>query len=135
MGEPNPMGVMADPRELLRAMKALGVTDRMPGPGEVADMERRAGGQAVWRLECAHHLAGALEVQVLMAGGACVDAGIESTPVLMAGWEFHDGAGVADDAARVGLLLSMARRLTDQVMLMVGAANAAVRAMNCSRRW
>jgi hypothetical protein len=54
-----------------------------------------------------------------MAGGACVDAGSESAPVLLAGWEFHAGANAADDAARVGLLLTMARRLVDQIMLMV----------------
>ena len=113
------MGVMADPHDLLRAMKALGAIDRMPAPDEAVDMERRAGGRAVWRLECAHHLAGAVEAQVLMAGGACVDAGTEATSVLMAGWEFHAGADLADDAARVGLLLAMARRLADQVMLMV----------------
>jgi len=119
MGETHPMGVMADPDELLRATRAIGAIERMPTRDEAAGMEDLAGGRALWRLQVAHHLAGAVEAQVLMAGGACVDAGSGSTPVLLAGWEFHGGANLADDAARVGLLSAMARRLVDQVMLMV----------------
>ena len=113
------MGTMADPRELLRATKAIGAIDRMPTPDEVIEMRDSAGGQELWRLQCAQHLAGAVEAQVLMAAGACVDAGCESTPVLLAGWDFYSGAGTVEDAARVGLLLAMARRLGDQIMLMV----------------
>jgi len=119
MGEEHPMGVMADPRELLRALKALGAIDRMPAPDEAAQMERSTGGQELWRLECAHHLAGAVEAQVLMADGAAVDAGYESTPVLQAGWEFYGGANTGEDAARVALLEAMSRRLIDQLTLMV----------------
>lgn len=119
MGDEHPMGVMADPRELLRALKALGAIDRMPAPDEADQMERRTGGRELWRLECAHHLAGAVEAQVLMAGGAAVDAGHGPTPVLQAGWEFFGGANTAEDAARVALLEAMARRLADQLTLMV----------------
>ncbi len=54
-----------------------------------------------------------------MAAGACVDSGSESTSVLLAGWEFYVGANTGEDAARIGLLLTMARRLVDQIMLMV----------------
>ena len=70
----------------------------------------------MWRLECAHHLAGAAETQVLMAGGAAADAGHGATPILWAGWEFYGGAGMADDAARVGLLVAMTRRLAEHIM-------------------
>jgi hypothetical protein len=35
----------ADPHELLRATKAIGAIDRMPTPGEAAEMERDAGGR------------------------------------------------------------------------------------------
>lgn len=119
MGEQHPMGTMADPHELLRAMKAIGAIDRIPVPDEAAEMEDRVGGLELWRLECAHHLAGAVEAQVLMAGGACVDAGSEPAKVMLAGWEFYGGANVGEDAVRLGLLLAMARRLGDQIMLMV----------------
>lgn len=113
------MGTMADPSELLRATKAIGAIDRMPTPDEVAEMQSSAGGRELWRLMCAHHLAGAVEAQVLMAGGACVDAGREATAIMLAGWEFHAGASTVEDSARVGLLLAMSRRLVDQIMLMV----------------
>jgi hypothetical protein len=33
--------------------------------------------------------------------------------------KFYTGANTSDDAARIGLLLTMARRLVDQIMLMV----------------
>jgi hypothetical protein len=55
-------------------------------------MEHHAGSTQLWRLECVHHLAGAVEAQVLMAGGACVDAGCGSPPVVLTGWEFYSGA-------------------------------------------
>jgi len=42
-----------------------------------------------------------------------------ATPLLLAGWELFTGAGTAEDAARVGLVLAIARRLTDAIMLMV----------------
>ena len=53
----HPMGVMADPLELVAALRSLGAIDRaLTGP-ETAEAERRAGGRALWRLECAQHLA------------------------------------------------------------------------------
>jgi hypothetical protein len=112
------MGTMASAHEMLRALKALGVIERMPTPAEQDQMAERSGGEPLWRLTCAHHLAGAVEAQVLMAGGAAVDAGCASTPVLQAGWEVYSGADLADDAARMGLLVAMARRLNDYVMVM-----------------
>jgi len=42
-----------------------------------------------------------------------------ATPLLLAGWELFTGAGTAEDAARVGLLLAISRRLTDAIMLLV----------------
>jgi len=118
MGEPHPMGVMADPLELVAALRSLGAIDRaLTGP-ETAEAERRAGGRALWRLECAQHLAGAVEIQVLMAAGAAVDAGHGDIPITLTGREFYGGAGATDDATRVGVLLALTRRLADQVMLL-----------------
>ncbi len=56
-----------------------------------------------------------------MAAGTAADAAQKDTtaPVLLAGWEFFVSAGVKDDAARVGLLVVIAKRLGDQIMLMV----------------
>lgn len=61
---------------------------------EQISAERAAGSRALWRLECAHHFAGAVEAQVLMAAGAAADNGHDSTPVLWAAWEFCAGAGL-----------------------------------------
>jgi hypothetical protein len=58
-------------------------------------------------------------VQVLMAAGAVPAVKENATPMLLAGWELFTGAGTAEDGARVGLLLAIARRLTDAIMLMV----------------
>ena len=63
------MGLMADSEELLRALTALGAI-RMPTAREQDQAQRAAGGAALWRLQCAHHLAGAVECQVLMAAAA-----------------------------------------------------------------
>jgi hypothetical protein len=112
------MGVMADSEELLRALTALGAI-RMPTGREQDQAQRAAGGPELWRVQCAHHLAGAVECQVLMAAGAVPAVKENATPLLLAGWELFTGAGTAEDAARVGLLLTIARRLTDAIMLIV----------------
>lgn len=112
------MGVMADADELLRALTALGAI-RMPTAREQEHAQRAAGGPELWRLQCAHHLAGTAECQVLMAAGAVPAVKKNATPMLLVGWELFTGAGTAEDAARVGLLLATARRLTDAIMLMV----------------
>ena len=91
MGEPQPMGIMADPLELLAALQALGTIDRVPTAPEEAEAQRRAGDRALWRLECAQHLAGAVEMQVLMAGGAAADAGHDHTAITRAGWSSTAG--------------------------------------------
>lgn len=118
MGEPHPMGVMADPSELAAALRSLGVIDRVPTGLEEAEAERRAGGRALWRLECAQHLTGAVEIQVLMAAGAAAYPGHGDIPITLTGREFYGGAGADDDAARIGVLLALTRRLADQVMLL-----------------
>ncbi|MFN2503683.1 MAG: hypothetical protein ABR540_05530 [Acidimicrobiales bacterium] len=118
MGEPHPMGIMAEPLELLAALQALGTIDRVPTAPEEAEAQRRAGGRALWRLECAQHLAGAVEMQVLMAGGAAANAGHDHTAITRAGRELYGGAGAGDDATRVGVLMAMTHRLVDQVMLL-----------------
>jgi hypothetical protein len=112
------MGVMADPDELLSALNALGAI-RLPTARQHQQARRAAGGAELWRLQCAHHLAGAAECQVLMAAGAVPAVKENATPSLLAGWKLFTGAGTAEDAARVGLLLAIARRLTDAIMLMV----------------
>ena len=53
-----------------------------------------------------------------MAAGAAADAGHDDTAITVAGREFYSGAGAADDAARIGVLVAMTRRLADQVMLL-----------------
>ena len=87
------MGVMADPGELLRALMLLEAIDRLPSEREHLAAERAAGSRELWRLQCAHHLAGAVEAQVLMAAGAAADvADGDSAPVMLAGWELYAGA-------------------------------------------
>ena len=114
------MGVMADPGELLRALMLLEAIDRLPSEREHLAAERAAGSRELWRLQCAHHLAGAVEAQVLMAAGAAADvADGDSAPVMLAGWGLYAGAGMEGDAARIGLLLAITKRLGDQIMLMV----------------
>jgi hypothetical protein len=117
MGDTHAMGVMATPQELLGALQAIGAIDRLPTGSEEAAMLVDAGGDALWRLTCAHHLAGAVEAQVLMAAGAAADAGAESTAILQAGWEIYGGANINEDGARVGLLHAIAARLVDQLLV------------------
>ncbi len=47
------------------------------------------------------------------------DAAGLSGAALLAGWSCTSGASVEGDAARIGLLVAMAKRLGDQIMLMV----------------
>ena len=111
---------MADPAELVEAMRVLGTVDRGFTASEATAAARGAGGQELWRLGLAHALAGAAEQQVLMAASAAVDVGADSTALLQAGWELFAGAGLADpDQARVALLRVLATRLADAVMLLV----------------
>jgi hypothetical protein len=124
MGAPRPeLGVMAAPQELIDALHALGAI-RAPSRAERARIERQSASRELLRLECAHHLAGVVEMQVLMAAGAAADAieepaAEDSTRVLMAGWELFSGASADQDDARVGLLAALAGRLNDAIMLMV----------------
>jgi len=98
----------------------LEAVDRLPSEREHLTAERAAGSPELWRLQCAHHLAGAVEAQVLMAAGAAADvAHGDLAPVMLAGWELYAGAGMEGDAARIGLLIAMTKRLGDQIMLMV----------------
>lgn len=53
-----------------------------------------------------------------MATGAAADADHDDIPIMRTGREFYGGAGATDDAARVGVLLALTRRLADQVMLL-----------------
>ncbi len=105
-------------RDRQRHLRSLGVIDRVPTGVEEAEAERRAGGRALWRLECAQYLTGAVEIQVLMAAGAAAYAGHGDISITLTGREFYGGAGADDDAARIGVLLALTRRLADQVMLL-----------------
>ena len=111
------MGVMADPSELVAALRSLGVVDRMPTG---SDRWRRSSGPGggrcgassalnIWparsRCECSWR-----PVPQLMPAMATI-------PITLTGREFYGGAGAADDAARIGVLLALTRRLADQVML------------------
>jgi hypothetical protein len=99
------MGVMGDPEELLRALTALGAI-RMPTAREQHQAQRAVGGPELWRLQCAHHLAGAVECQVLMAAGAVPAVKENATPMLLAGWElFRPSARVRVRSRQVGLLI------------------------------
>jgi hypothetical protein len=118
MGDPHAMGTMATPRELLLAMKAIGAIDRLPTGREQLSMADDAGGRVLWRLVCAHHLAGAVEAQVLMAGGTAAEAGAEGTAILQAGWDVYSGANIDEDNARVGLLAAIADRLASYLLVM-----------------
>jgi hypothetical protein len=106
VGEPRPeLGVIAAPEELIDALHALGAI-RAPSRAERARIERQSASRELLRLECAHHLAGVVEMQVLMAAGAAADAieepaAEDSTRVLMAGWELFSGASADQDDARV----------------------------------
>jgi hypothetical protein len=112
MGEPRPeLGVMAAPEELIDALHAFGAI-RAPSRAERASIERHGQSGRVSSgspraascsgLECAHHLAGVVEMQVLMAAGAAADAieepaAEDSTRVLMGGWELFSGASADQD--------------------------------------
>ncbi len=103
---------MASPEELIDALRALGAI-RARSPAERARIERQSASRELLRLECAHHLAGVVEMQVLMAAAAAADAIEEpaaegSTRMLMAGWELFSGASADQDAVRVGLLAALA---------------------------
>ncbi len=117
------MGTMADPEELLDALHALGAI-RAPTAQERERMAHEARTRELWRLETAQYLAGVVELQLLMAGGAGADAVEEqtpatATPILLAGWKWFSGGGAPDDDARVGLLAVLAHRLNEMLMLMV----------------
>ena len=73
------MGTMADPEELLDALHALGAI-RAPTAQERERMAHEARTRELWRLETAQHLAGVVELQLLMAGGTAADAVEEQTP-------------------------------------------------------
>ena len=117
------MGTMADPEELLDALHALGAI-RAPTAPERERMAHEARTRELWRLETAQYLAGVVELQLLMAGGAAADAVEEqtpatATPILLAGWKWFSGGAAPDDDARVGLLAVLAHRLNEMLMLMV----------------
>lgn len=118
MGDAHAMGVMATAHELLVALHAIGAINRLPTASEEAAMLAATDGEAVWRLTCTHHLAGAVETQVLMAAGAAADAGAKSTAILQSGWELYAGARIDEDGARVALLHAMAGRLVDALLVM-----------------
>jgi hypothetical protein len=75
------LGTMADPGELVAALTVIGFLQRGFTGAEQAREIKRAGGVELHRLEMAHTLAGAAEMQVLMAAGAAADAGADPAKV------------------------------------------------------
>ena len=57
------LGTMADPAELVAAMTAIGLPQRGFTAAESAAETRRAGGAELHRLQMAHALAGAADMQ------------------------------------------------------------------------
>ncbi len=57
------LGTMADPAELVAAMTAIGLLQRGFTAAESAAETRRAGGAELHRLQMAHALAGAADMQ------------------------------------------------------------------------
>ncbi|MBN1174900.1 MAG: hypothetical protein JXA67_22265 [Micromonosporaceae bacterium] len=120
--EAHALGTMADPGDLVEALRVLGLIERVLTPAEAAAEQERAGGLELWRLEVAHTLAGVVEMQTLMATTTAADAGADPTRINLAPARAFFGANVDvdDDLARVTLLRVLADRL--QALLMISVA-------------
>jgi hypothetical protein len=111
------LGTMADPGELAAALTVIGLLQRGLTDAEQARETERAGGVELHRLEMAHALAGAAEMQVLMAAGAAADAGADPAKITRASNMAYQGANCDDDETTVVLLAS-------QLMVMVADSHA-----------
>ena len=78
-------------------MTAIGLLQRGFTAAESAAETRRAGGAELHRLQMAHALAGAAEMQVLMAAGAAADAGADPAKITRASVFAYTGANWDSD--------------------------------------
>jgi hypothetical protein len=126
MGEPRQgLGTMASPAELVAAMTAIGLLERGFTGQEQAEAITRAGGVELHRLQMAYALAGAVEMQVLMAAGAAADAGADHARITRACTATYDGASCQDsDDTQFTLVRVQAQRLASQLMVMAADARA-----------
>jgi hypothetical protein len=113
------LGEMADPADLVTALVQLGLLKRAFTGTELAAETGRAGGAELFRLEMAHALAGAADMQILMAAGAAADAGAEPARIMRATDFAYTGANCEkEDDAKFTLVRVQAQRLSTQLMVM-----------------
>jgi hypothetical protein len=116
---------MASPAELVAAMRAIGLLQRGFTAAESAAETRRAGGEELHRLQMAHALAGAADMQVLMAAGVAADAGADPAKITRASTFAYTGANCdSDDDTKFTLVRVQAQRLASQLMVMAADARA-----------
>src|SRR5260370_3638017 len=101
------LGEMADPADLVTALVQVGLLKRVFTGTELAAETDRAGGTELFRLEMAHALAGAADMQILMAAGPAAAAGAaparithpadfsSSRPTWRKGYDAHGTLGLA----------------------------------------
>ena len=119
------LGEMADPADLVTALVQLGLLERAFTGTELAAETDRAGGAELFRLEMAHALAGAADMQILMAAGAAADAGAEPARIMRATDFAYTGANCEkEDDARFTLVRVQAQRLSTQLMVMAADSRA-----------
>ncbi len=119
------LGTMADPAELVAAMTAIGLLQRgFTGTEQAAEIGQ-AGGEELHRLQMAHALAGAAEMQVLMAAGAAADAGADPAKITRASAFAYTGANCdSDDDTKFMLVRVQAQRLASQLMVTAADSRA-----------
>src|SRR5260370_14537210 len=109
---------MADPAELVAAMTAIGLLQRGFTAAESAAETRWAGGAELHRLQMAHALAGAADMQVLMAAGAAADAGADPAKITRPSVFAYAGASCDGDDTKFTLVRLQAQRLASQLMVL-----------------
>ncbi len=116
---------MAGPAGLVTALVQVGLLKRAFTGTELAAETDRAGGTELFRLEMAHALAGAADMQILMAAGAAADAGAEPARIMHAADFACTGPNCEkDDDAKVTLVRVQAQRLSTQLMVMAADSRA-----------
>jgi len=103
----------------------VGLLKRVFTGTELAAEADRAGGAELFRLEMAHALAGAADMQILMAAGAAADAGAEPARIMRATDFAYTGANCEkEDDAKFTLVRVQAQRLSTQLMVMAADSRA-----------
>jgi hypothetical protein len=91
------LGEMASPVELGQALTAIGLFQYAPTEADLAGELVRLGSTELLRLEMANWLLGASAMQVLMAEGTAIDAGMEPTRITLTAERLLSGANCEDD--------------------------------------